>query len=171
VFQHIKRLIKKGCLAEALAGKVPLCLPSVERILKPEFSTLQLVSGSQLAVQSVEVLFAWLWEWKEDCFKRKHWIDKPYRLLFQRSYEIISLVRGRAIAQAWRQKLRGSFIKTHWLLPYPQADRFMKSAQGGQVWWWSSYHPGVGAYYESQEVPPQKVPSSHQDHYPFSPVL
>jgi hypothetical protein len=71
----------------ALAGEVPLCVPSVKEALRPRYRSLNLVSGKRLAVQSIEVLFVWLWGWKESHFKRKHWEDKPYCLLFQRSFE------------------------------------------------------------------------------------
>jgi hypothetical protein len=106
-------------------------------------------------------------DWKDDYFKRKHWNEKPYRLLFQRSFEILSLLQGKEAARGWRQKLRSSFIKSHWLLPYPQSDRFMKSAPGSQVFWWSSYHSGVKAYYEGMEATRQPLPADHADHYPL----
>ena len=166
VFQHIRHIVKKGSLEEALAGRVPLCWASVRAALQPRHRTLTLVSGKRLAVQSIEVLFAWLWGWRDSCFKRNHWGDKPYRLLFQRSYEVISLVRGREAAQEWRQKLRELFIKSHWLLPYPQGDRFIKAGPGSRASWWSSYHPGVLAYYESQGAA-HLLPAEHAHHYPL----
>ena len=171
VFQHIKHLVKKGCVEEALAGKVPLCWPSVNRILRPRHSPAHLVKGKRLAVQSVDVLFAWLWEWKGDHFQRKHWSEKPYRLLYQRSFETITLMRGKNHAREWKQKLKSSFVKSHWLLPYPQGDRFMKHQRGQQqVCWWSSYHAGVHTYYQQQEEQhalTQPFPASHMKHYPL----
>jgi hypothetical protein len=167
VFQHIKGLLKKDMVEKALAGEVALCGPSVQEALRPRYRSLNLVSGKRLAVQSIEVLFAWLWEWKTGYFKRKHWEDKPYRLLFQRSIEIISLVHGKDAAREWRAKLRSSFIKSHWLLPYPQGDRFMKSAGTSGVYWWSSYHAGVHAYLESQGTAPD-IPARRIEHLPLA---
>jgi hypothetical protein len=166
VFQHIKGMIKKDMLEPALAGRVSLCVPSVRGALQPRYRSLNLVSGKRLAVQSIEVLFVWLWGQKEGLFKRKHWEDKPYRLLFQRSFEIIGLVHGRQAARGWRAKLRSSFIKSHWLLPYPQGDRFMKSTGKCNVYWWSSYHAGVHAYLEDQGIGAE-VPARHISHYPL----
>jgi hypothetical protein len=166
VFQHIKGLLKKDMVEKALAGEVALCMPSVKEALRPRYRSLNLASGKRLAVQSIEVLFVWLWGWKESHFKRKHWEDKPYRLLFQRSFEIIGLVHGKEAAREWRAKLRSSFIKSHWLLPYPQGDRFMKSTGKSSVYWWSSYHEGVHAYLESQGTATE-VPASHIGHYPL----
>jgi hypothetical protein len=168
VFQHIKHLIRKDCLEGALAGKVPLCWPSVNRVFKPRSSPL-LVSGGRLAVQSIEVLFTWLWEWKGDYFKRKHWDNKPYRLLYRRSFEIIELMQGTGRARQWKRELMYTFIKSHWLLPYPQGDRFMKSEGKSRVLWWSSYHPGIIAYYEGQErvrAIRNPLPAGHVGHYP-----
>jgi hypothetical protein len=171
VFQHIKHLVKKECVEDALAGKVPLCWASVNRILRPRHSPAHLVRGKRLAVQSIDVLFAWLWEWKGDHFQRKHWGEKPYRLLYQRSFETITLMTGKNHAREWKQKLKSSFVKSHWLLPYPQGDRFMKHQRGQQqVCWWSSYHAGVHAYYQQQEerhALPQPFPASHTNHYPL----
>lgn len=167
VFQHIKGLLKKNMVEKALAGEVALCVPSVREALQPRYRSLNLVSGKRLAVQSIEVLFAWLWGEKEGYFKRKHWEDKPYRLLFQRSFEIIDLVHGKEAAREWRAKLRSSFIKSHWLLPYPQGDRFMKATGKSGVSWWSSYHTGVHAYLESQGTAPD-IPARHIEHLPLA---
>ena len=171
VFQHIKHLLKKSYVKEALAGKVALCWPSVNRALQRRYGPPHLATGKRLMVQGVEALFAWLWEWKDDHFQRKHWSEKPYRLLYQRSFQIISLIRGKGLAREWKRKLKSTFIRSHWLLPYPQGDRFMKrDSNTKQVCWWSSYHSGVHAYYQGQEELErleQPLPTSHIKHYPL----
>jgi hypothetical protein len=171
VFQHIKHLIKKECVEDALAGRIPLCWPSVDRALRPQCRPLCLVSGARLAVQSIEVLFTWLWGRKADHFERKHWEDKPYRLLYWRSFELIQLEAGHLQARAWKRKLMHSFIRSHWLLPYPQGDRFMKS-QKSRPYWWSSYHAGVDMYYQAQAqegrgTRARPLPAGHIGHYPL----
>ena len=169
VFQHIKHLIKKECVEDALAGRIPLCWPSVDRALRPRCRPLCLVSGARLAVQSIEVLFTWLWGRKADHFKRKHWEDKPYRLLYRRSFELIQLEAGPEQARAWKRKLMHSFVRSHWLLPYPQGDRFMKSEKS-RLCWWSSYHAGVDMYYQAQEgrgAGARPLPAGHIGHYPL----
>jgi hypothetical protein len=169
VFQHIKLLLKKECVEDALAGRVPLTWPSVNRVLRPQHRPAHLVTGKRLAVQSPDVLFSWLWEWRGDQFQRKHWSEKPYRLLYQRGFEAIQQMRGKRPARAWKQKLKSLLIRSHWLLPYPQGDRFMKR-QGEQLCWWSSYHPGVHAFYQNQEgveILTQPFPASDIHHYPL----
>jgi hypothetical protein len=171
VFQQIKPLLKKEHVEEALAGEVFLCWPSVNRVLQPRHRPVHLVTGKRLTVQSIDVLFAWLWGWREDHFQRKHWSEKPYRLLYRRSCETIRLLRGKGHAREWKQKLKSSFIRSNWLLPYPQGDRFMKRQAGTQqVCWWSTYHAGVHAYYRNQEergILRQPFSSSHINHYPL----
>jgi hypothetical protein len=171
VFQHIRPLLKKNCVDDALAGHVPLCWPSMNRVLRQ--GPAYLVTGKRLAVQSIDVLFVWLWEWKDGSFQRQHWQDKPYRLLYQRSYEAIRLVRGKERARAWKQQLKGTFVRSHWLLPYPQGNRFMKRQGRGeqqQVCWWSSYHAGVHRYYQAQAPQPagEPLPATDVAHYPLT---
>jgi hypothetical protein len=169
VFHQIKDLIRKKYREEALAGKVALCWPSVDRILRPAFRPAALVSGKRLAVQSIDVLFAWLWGWKDNQFQRNHWNDKPYRLLYQRSFEMIQLVHGKQHARAWKQKLKSSFVKSHWLLPYPQGDRFIKRhpKEPQQVCWWSSNHAGVHRYYQQQDGLNLPLSTSDISHLPL----
>lgn len=169
VFQHIKHLLRRDCIADALAGKVALCWPSLNRVLRSRYSPAQLVIGQRLAVQSLDVLFAWLWEWKDDQFQRKHWGEKPYRLLYQLSFEIILRMRGKAQARQWRKKLQQSFIRSHWIVPYPQGDRFFKQRTGQQVCWRAIYHAGIHAYYQGQESAGelrQPLPADDMAHYP-----
>jgi hypothetical protein len=62
VFQHIKDLLKKDAVEDALAGKVPLYWSSLNRVLRSRHCPPRLATGKRLAVQSVDVLFSWLWE-------------------------------------------------------------------------------------------------------------
>jgi hypothetical protein len=89
-----------------------VCWPSVNRVLQPRHRPVHLVTGKRLTVQSIDVLFAWLWGWREDQFQRKHWSEKPYRLLYRRSCETIRLLRGKGHAREWRQKLKNLFIQS-----------------------------------------------------------
>jgi hypothetical protein len=121
-------------------------------------------------VKSIEVLFTWLWEWKDGHYERKGWNEKPYRMLYHKSFEIITLIRGKDTARAWKKKLKTSFFQSHWLLPYPQNQSFMrKSKETKQVTWWSSYHPGLDKYYQrlagyGGQSP--TFPASHIKHHP-----
>ncbi|PVH70941.1 hypothetical protein DL98DRAFT_660914 [Cadophora sp. DSE1049] len=52
---------KQDYVEEALAGEVFLCWPSLNRVLQPRYRLVHLVTGKRLTVQSIDVLFAWLW--------------------------------------------------------------------------------------------------------------
>jgi hypothetical protein len=79
-----------------------------------------------MAVKHINVLFIWLWEWRDGRFERKGWDHKPYRLLYQKSFEVITLIQGKDAARQWKQGLKDSFIQGHWMLPYPQNNSFMR---------------------------------------------
>jgi len=170
VFSHIKSLIHKDHVEAALAGRVPLCWPSVDRVLKEKHRPPQLATGNRLAVKNINVLFAWLWEWKDGRFERTGWSEKPYRMLYQRSFDTVALIRGKQQARAWKKSLKVSFYRSHWLLPYPQSRSFMrKSKDSGQVVWWSSFHRGLDRYYQavaSHGALPNPLPASNIKHHP-----
>lgn len=172
VFTHIRPLIHSDHVEAALAGQIPLCLRSVERILIERHQPLHLAGGKRIAVKSLDVLFPWLWEWNDGKFERQGWGEKPYRMLYQQSFDVISLVRGKSQAREWKKNLKLDFIKSHWLLPYPQKRSFMrKDKSSGKVAWWPSYHGGLRRYYEGlskYEMPRQPFPSTHIKHYPTS---
>lgn len=129
-----------------------------------------MASGNQLAVKSIDVLFTWLWEWRDGRYERKGWSEKPYRLLYRKSYEIIASIQGKDAAREWKKDLRASFLQSHWLLPYPQKHSFMrKSKATGQVMWWSSVHQGLHDYYDRLAAYgslPQTIPASYIKHHP-----
>ncbi|KAF1977493.1 hypothetical protein BU23DRAFT_298083 [Bimuria novae-zelandiae CBS 107.79] len=76
VFSHIRDLLHKDQLGPALAGQVPLCWPSINRVLKGKYRPPKLATGNRLAVKSIEVIFSCLWEWKDGQFERRGWNDK-----------------------------------------------------------------------------------------------
>jgi hypothetical protein len=170
VFAQIKPFLREESMVTALAGDTPLCWPSVNQALQEQYRPPYIAGGNRMAVKSVDVLFTWLWEWRDGRLERKGWKEKPYRMLYQQSFEIITLIRGKDAARAWKKKLQTSFIRSHWLLPYPQNHSFMrKSKEAGQVMWWSSVHCGLDRYYRrlSRYGPlPRPLPAFNIKHHP-----
>ena len=165
VFEDIKLLLKKSCREDAVAGKIPLCWPSLNQALLLPHRPPRLATGKRLSVQDFDVLFEWLWEWDDARFQRLHWYKKPYRMLYQRSFEAIQRINGKTQALRWGRSLKESLLKSHWILPYPQGNRFIKRDKG-QVVWWSNYHSGIHAYHNTQEDLPETFPTSYLMHYP-----
>ncbi|KAI1671853.1 hypothetical protein L13192_02712 [Pyrenophora tritici-repentis] len=170
VFSFIRHLLHKDQVEAALAGQIPLCWPSINRVLKNKYQPPKLAAGNRLAVKSVEVLFSWLWEWRDDQFERKGWNDKPYRMLYQHSFDMIERVRGKHQARAWKKSLKRTFLQSHWLLPYPQNQGFMrKCKESGEVVWWPTIHLGLNRYYNelrNHGDVPQPLPASYIRHHP-----
>lgn len=170
VFAQIRPFLRKEAVEAALAGETPLCWPSVNEALQEQYRPPYLATGNRLAVKRIDVLFTWLWEWKDGRFERKGWSEKPYRMLYRKSFEAIALVRGKNAARAWKQTVYLSLLRSHWLLPYPQNGSFMrKSKEAGRVMWWGSVHHGLDDYYQrlAQYGPlPQPFPASSIKHHP-----
>ena len=91
-------------------------------------------------------------------------------MLYQQSFDSVTEARGKHQAREWKKGLKISFIRSHWLLPYPQSQSFMRKGKDtGQVVWWSSYHAGLDRYYKQLERHgplTQPFPASHLKHYP-----
>jgi hypothetical protein len=172
VFAHIQSELHPDCVEAALAGQIPLCYESIQQVMKEEGQELPLAHGPRVAVKNVDVLFAWLWEWKDGQFGRQGWDEKPYRMLFRRSFEAITIVRGKASARTWRQDLKTSFLRSHWMLPYPQRQAFMrKDKQTKRFVWWPSFHDGLNRYYRQlgrYSTAKHPFPASHIKHHPSS---
>lgn len=171
VFLPLKPFLKAERVEAALAGEIPLCFDSLGDALDDRYR-LQLACGKRLAVQSVDVLFAWLWEWKDGQLERQGWDAKPYRMLYQQSFHAISRAEGKQQARTWRRDLKQSFLGSHWILPYPQKRAFMrKDKETKNFVWWPTFHHGLHDYYErmlkwNHGSLSQPLPASNIKHHP-----
>ncbi|KAJ5301240.1 hypothetical protein N7508_006103 [Penicillium antarcticum] len=146
-------------------SSIPPCLDLLEDFLR-QLSLYQ----RRIAVKSVDTIFAWLWEWKDGYYDRKGWKDKPYRMVYQQSFEAISQILGKARAREWKKALKTSFLQSHWLLPYPHNNGFMrKSKDTGQEVWWSSSNAGLYEHYKQWYgtlEPGDLLPAGYIKHHP-----
>ncbi|KIW21998.1 uncharacterized protein PV07_12601 [Cladophialophora immunda] len=170
VFRHIKSVLDPEKAEAALAGEVPLCYASIGKVLKKEYRPLNLAHGNRLGVKSMDVLFSWLWGWNDSQFKREGWEDKPYRMLFRQSFYAVDTARGKASARTWRQELKKSFVRNHFVVPYPQPTGFMRKDKDTKDFvWWPSFHRGLHAYYrqfQTHAALPDPLPASYIKHHP-----
>lgn len=148
-------------LDDARAGRIPLTLGGLHRVFRhvPCTSVLRFVASRRAHIQSTRVLCAWLWGWAGDGnhgdWQRKHWESKPYRVLARQCFDTIAQVHGLQQARAWRVALQHTFIRTHWVVPYPSPRQFWpRAAASGhgptRLQTWASTHPGLIRYYSSQ---------------------
>ena len=170
IFAHIQSTLQADSVEAALAGEVPLCYESIQEVLQEQYRPLQLAYGPRVAVKNIDVLFAWLWEWRDGRFERSGWNDKPYRMLYRQSYEAIQAVRGKHSARSWRRTVKTTFLRSHWMLPYPNKRTFMRRHKdSGSFMWWPSFHCGLYEYYRRlypRNRPEILLPASNTQHHP-----
>jgi hypothetical protein len=148
VFLQVKRLLHPDHASRALAGEVSLSYRGISKVFLEGALPLQLVDQRRIAVKSVDTIFSWLWEWKDGRYDRKGWKDKPYRMVYQQSFEAINRILGKDRAREWKKVFKTSFLQSHWLLPYPHGNGFMrKSKDTGQEVWWSITNAGLYEHY------------------------
>ena len=170
VFAHIQSTLHTDSVEAALAGEVPLCYESIQEVLQEQHRPPRLAYGPQVVVKNVDVLFAWLWEWRDGRFERRGWKDKPYRMLYRQSFEAIQAVRGKHAARSWRRAVKTSFLRSHWMLPYPDKRTFMRRhRESGSFMWWPSFHCGLYEHYRRlyrQSRTDILLPASSTQHHP-----
>ena len=170
VFRHIKSVLDPETAEAALAGEVALCYTTIKAALKKEYRPPKLAHGIRLGVKSMDVLFSWLWEWNDGQFERKGWDEKPYRMLFRQSYYAVDATQGKAGAHTFRQELKKSFVRSHFIVPYPQNTGFMrKDKETKDFVWWPSFHDGLHAYckrFGTGVALPDPLPASYVKHHP-----
>ena len=170
VFTHIQATLRPEFVEAALAGQIPLCYESIQEALQDRYRPLQIASGKQVAVKNIDVLFAWLWEWSDGQFERRSWKNKPYRMLYQQSSESIVSLRGKDAARSWRRELKASFLRSHWVIPYPDNRSFLRrNKESGKATWWPSFHSGLYEYYSGlrrQQGGRGHLPASNIPHHP-----
>jgi len=160
----VSSLFNQHRLQEALDGRVPLTARGFRRVFGNVTmeSQIRLIDGKNLRVNHIDVLFSWLWGWERDGnngdWPRIHWDQKPYRVLARQCFDVISQIYGLRQAWEWRFSLRQTFIRTHWLLPYPDKRSLWSrsSLQDGDslLRTWCSTHRGVVAYFQHRSSNP-----------------
>jgi len=120
---------------EATQGKVGFCYEYFEGIMS---EGVHLVSGNRCDYKEVHDLGRYLFEYN-DGRSRKHWGDKPYRKLFQRSSEGLRTViadRDQAVGM-FRGEVYRLLYRLHWILPYPTNDVLLQTTKRGWRMWYS----------------------------------
>lgn len=163
-------------IEKARAGEVALDIHGFRQVFDIGIieNDLHFVNTKNSAIRHLETLFIRLWGWDGDGnngdWERKHWEYKPYRVLFRQSYGIIAQFHGMQQARAWRQRLKETWIRSHWILPYPNSSTFWsRGTKQGRLQVWSSVHPGLGEYYERRpQGPPSRITPEKLHYLPIS---
>ena len=113
VFASIKGEIRTECRTEAIQGKFMLCQYELERIRidqeTGEELAVWIVRGNKMAYKSLGPFIDFLWDYN-DGKERKHWEDKGYRTLYQRSVRIVGRLLNERYRKRFRRNLKQLFI-------------------------------------------------------------
>lgn len=139
-------------MREACLGNVPLTGPGIRSVFLDGVIDDDLVLVLKPRnVTHVENLFAWLWGWDGDAaegdWPRQGWEFKPFRIFYRQSYGWIAQMHGVQQARQWRVRLKQTWLRTHWVLPYPSKARFWSTGPGEKHYIWASHHAAVSTYY------------------------
>ena len=104
------------------------------------------VTGNKMRFEKVMDLLHFLFLW-DDNKQRLGWGSKPYRVILQKTFEMIERRLGHVQAQRWLDHFFHLVRLTHWILPYPSNTALIMATktsrnQGlqGRMMWFSVVH-------------------------------
>ena len=104
------------------------------------------VTGNKMRFERVADLLDFLFLW-EDGKERPGWGNKPYRVILQKSFELVERRLGYRRADKWLDEFFHLIRLTHWVLPCPSDSTFITStktsrSQGlkGRMMWFSAVY-------------------------------
>lgn len=105
-----------------------------------------MVTGNKMRFEGVKDLVHFLFMW-DDGKERRGWGSKPYRVIFQKSFELIERRLGYSRAERWLEEFFYLVRLTHWMLPYPSNTSLITTtktsrSQGlrGRTMWFSAVY-------------------------------
>jgi hypothetical protein len=131
---------------------------SVDGVICPP----HLVTGNKMQFEEVAKLLNFLFLW-DDRAERPGWGCKPYRLILQKTFELLERRLGYRKASRWLDGFLHLIRLTHWILPYPSTTSLITSTKTSRrpgltrrMMWFSA----VYAHPEQVELPFQYMPST-----------
>jgi hypothetical protein len=139
-FRSIQELVRAERLEEALDGRVMLCWDSLTDALEPEENVsydgewwnmkgLRLRYTNRTKVRTLRDVVDLLWD-IDDGQERGRWEKYTYRVLYRRALELVRLHVGRSYEGKVHEFNKKQFVFTHWILPFPNTQRFWRSRSG-----------------------------------------
>jgi hypothetical protein len=123
-------------IEEARKGLTTFTLKNLE-LLREDGGEVHLISGNRSKFPQpmtlAKVLFG-----RNDDVERKHWGDRPYRMLHQRARGGLSTQMGAGtdITRLFKARLWAALFRHHWVLPVPHAMGLtQKGKKVGRMWY------------------------------------
>jgi hypothetical protein len=132
VLQSVKAEIREEKREEALTGTVPFCQEWFEQIMT---DGVYRMLGNRCDFKVVSHLGHFLFDF-EDGRVRKHWDERPYRILYRRALTAVAFLGG-GLKVTFRQHFWKTLYQYHWIMPYPCANALMQTTKQGQRMWYS----------------------------------
>jgi hypothetical protein len=138
VFRSIQDLVHPDEAAAALEGRVALSLDALADVLQGgagpigsvhELPGLCLYYPDRTKVRSLLGLVNLLWD-LDDGTTRGRWEQYAYRVLYRRARALVRLHVGQSYEAKLHEFLKRQFVLTHWILPFPNTQRFWRPAEG-----------------------------------------
>ena len=145
------------------AAKTRFCYHDMKRMFSGNGAGCppHLVTGNRMRFEKVIDLLDFLFLWDEQ--ERPGWGDKPYRVILNKTFELIEQRLGYRQADKWRDEFLHLVRLTHWILPYPSTSALITSTKtsqsrdlSGRMMWFSVVY--ADPLYV--ELPLQRPPST-----------
>lgn len=119
-----------------------------------------IVTGNKMRFEKMGDLLDFLFLW-DDGQERQGWQGKPYRMILQRTFEMVERRLGYNRASRWLDEFLHLVRLTHWILPYPSNNALIASTKTSRrlglsrrMMWFSA----VYAHPDKVELPFQSMP-------------
>ncbi|TGO31397.1 hypothetical protein BHYA_1028g00010 [Botrytis hyacinthi] len=123
------------------------------------------VTGNKMRFHKANDLLDFLFSWRDDQ-ERRGWAHKPYRIILQKTFELIERYMGKWVAEDWLKRFLYLVQLTHWVLPYPTQLNLIGSTKTNnnaglkrRMMWFSS----VYANDEKVKLPLREHPQTLHD--------
>lgn len=116
--------------ALAMDGSISYCYRGMKKLFLVDgaVSPPHLVTGNKMHLERSSDVLTYLFMWGDQRV-RQGWANKPYRLVLQKSFELIARRLGRSKADCWLHEFLHLVRLTHWILPYPSGTSFISSTK------------------------------------------
>jgi hypothetical protein len=112
-------------------GSVQFCMKHMKDIFLQDGvpSPPHIATGNRMRFQTVGNVLEFLFLESSNGLKHKGWGSKPFRLVFQKTFDLLKAELGHKAASTWLNELFYLIRLTHWILPYPSESALIESSK------------------------------------------
>jgi hypothetical protein len=134
VLAPIAAEIREPLREEALQGPRGFSLEYFDEIM---LNDVYIISGNRCDFKQPSDLTGFLFDFG-DGLARRHWEDRPFRKLYQRTQQWLARGDGGPeVRETFQRRFWRILYAYHWLLPYPSHDGLLQTTKRGERMWYS----------------------------------